>query len=130
MQNFDNIEHGDVCCWQHLGNKMATRMILCPECGNKRCPKATDCSLDCTNSNEPGQAGSVYGTPVDSITQAEDDGYDGSEYSPEELAALDEYFQRYGKMASLYEELIQLEEDPTRRQQLQLLLASLHEDNK
>lgn len=36
------------------------RMILCPQCGNKRCPKATDHKLDCTNSNEPGQAGSDY----------------------------------------------------------------------
>lgn len=36
------------------------RMILCPTCGNKRCPKASDHRLDCTGSNEPGQAGSVY----------------------------------------------------------------------
>lgn len=35
-------------------------MILCPTCGNKRCPKATDISLGCTNSNEPGQPGSAY----------------------------------------------------------------------
>ena len=38
-----------------------TRMILCPSCGNKRCPRATDHSLECTNSNEPGQKGSRYG---------------------------------------------------------------------
>lgn len=38
------------------------RMFLCPTCGNKRCPKATDHRLDCTDSNEPGQAGSRYGT--------------------------------------------------------------------
>ena len=37
-----------------------TRMILCPECGNKRCPKASNHILPCTNSNEPNQAGSVY----------------------------------------------------------------------
>lgn len=36
-------------------------MYLCPTCGNKRCPKATDHRLDCTNSNEPGQVGSRYG---------------------------------------------------------------------
>lgn len=36
------------------------RMILCPECGNKRCPKASDHRLDCTGSNEPGQPGSIY----------------------------------------------------------------------
>lgn len=35
-------------------------MRLCPECGNKRCPKASDHELACTNSNEPGQPGSVY----------------------------------------------------------------------
>lgn len=35
-------------------------MIVCPQCGNKRCPKATDHRLDCTGSNEPGQAGSVH----------------------------------------------------------------------
>lgn len=29
-------------------------------CGNKRCPKATDHRLACTNSNEPGQPGSDY----------------------------------------------------------------------
>ena len=36
------------------------KMILCPECGNKRCPKASDHRLECTGSNEPGQAGSIY----------------------------------------------------------------------
>ena len=38
----------------------ATRMIVCPTCGNKRCPHASDHDLDCTNSNDPGQPGSVY----------------------------------------------------------------------
>ena len=38
----------------------ATRMILCPTCGNKRCPHATDHNLECTGSNEPGQEGSRY----------------------------------------------------------------------
>lgn len=37
-----------------------TKMILCPVCGNKRCPHASDHYLPCTGSNEPGQAGSVY----------------------------------------------------------------------
>jgi len=35
------------------------RMVVCPECGNKRCPHASDHELTCTNSNEPGQPGSV-----------------------------------------------------------------------
>lgn len=38
----------------------ATKMILCPVCGNKRCPKASDHRLECTNSNEKGQNGSIY----------------------------------------------------------------------
>jgi hypothetical protein len=36
------------------------RMVLCPTCGNKRCPHATDHRNACTNSNEPGQVGSSY----------------------------------------------------------------------
>lgn len=36
------------------------RMVVCETCGNKRCPHATDCDLDCTGSNEPGQKGSVW----------------------------------------------------------------------
>lgn len=38
-------------------------MIVCPECGNKRCPRATYHGVNhpCTASNEPGQPGSVYG---------------------------------------------------------------------
>ena len=34
--------------------------IVCPDCGNKRCPRSTDHNLACTNSNEPGQPGSRY----------------------------------------------------------------------
>jgi hypothetical protein len=37
-----------------------SRMILCPVCGNKRCPRATNHTNLCTNSNEPGQPGSRY----------------------------------------------------------------------
>ena len=39
---------------------LAIRMVLCPQCGNKRCPKATDHELKCTGSNQPGQPGSNY----------------------------------------------------------------------
>ena len=37
-----------------------TRMITCRECGNKRCPHATDHRFACTGSNEPGHTGSRY----------------------------------------------------------------------
>lgn len=45
-----------------LGNLplSATKMILCPKCGNKRCPRASNHRLECTGSNAPGQPGSVY----------------------------------------------------------------------
>lgn len=34
--------------------------VVCSICGNKRCPKATDCNLECTGSNDVGQPGSIY----------------------------------------------------------------------
>lgn len=39
-----------------------TRMIVCPTCGNKRCPHAEDHEFQCTGSNEPNQVG----TPISS----------------------------------------------------------------
>jgi hypothetical protein len=45
---------------QKKGLDFQSVMQSCPVCGNKRCPKATDHDLDCTHSNEPGQAGSSY----------------------------------------------------------------------
>lgn len=41
--------------------KMMRTMILCVDCGNKRCPRATNHENACTNSNEVGQEGSIYG---------------------------------------------------------------------
>lgn len=46
------------CAPNRIGGPM--RMIVCPECGNKRCPHATDHRNACTGSNEPGQTGSAY----------------------------------------------------------------------
>ncbi|EHM46036.1 hypothetical protein [Yokenella regensburgei] len=36
------------------------RFVVCPDCGNKRCPHANDHRNTCTGSNEPGQEGSAY----------------------------------------------------------------------
>ncbi|EPJ5512418.1 hypothetical protein LB143_000793 [Citrobacter freundii] len=36
------------------------RFVVCPECGNKRCPHANDHRNACTGSNEPGQEGGEY----------------------------------------------------------------------
>lgn len=46
------------CCWKC--SPEFPGMLLCPTCGNKRCPHASDHTLACTSSNEPGQTGSVY----------------------------------------------------------------------
>ena len=35
-------------------------MVVCQDCGNKRCPKSTHHGNECTGSNEPGQIGSRY----------------------------------------------------------------------
>lgn len=36
------------------------RFVVCPVCGNKRCPHANDHRNACSGSNEPGQEGSAY----------------------------------------------------------------------
>ncbi|HHJ4376157.1 TPA: hypothetical protein ACQJWS_000820 [Citrobacter freundii] len=36
------------------------RFVVCPDCGNKRCPHANDHRNACTGSNEPGQEGGEY----------------------------------------------------------------------
>ncbi|WP_368981367.1 hypothetical protein [Klebsiella pneumoniae] len=36
------------------------RFVVCPDCGNKRCPRANDHRNACARSNEPGQEGSAY----------------------------------------------------------------------
>lgn len=36
------------------------RFVVCPDCGNKRCPKANNHSLACTGSNDVGQVGSSW----------------------------------------------------------------------
>ncbi len=41
------------CCKD--ADDIQSRMILCRECGNKRCPKAQNHRMQCTRSNEPGQ---------------------------------------------------------------------------
>lgn len=58
-----------VCCWRCADKQIDPRtgfkrsmltFIVCPDCGNKRCPRATDHQNACTGSNEPGQKGSRY----------------------------------------------------------------------
>lgn len=51
------------------------RFVVCPECGNKRCPKANNHNLQCTGSNDVGQLGSSWehvGRPVDPINAGDE----------------------------------------------------------
>jgi hypothetical protein len=43
-----------------LMNPLGMPFIVCPTCGNKRCPRATDHRENCSGSNKPGQEGSIY----------------------------------------------------------------------
>lgn len=50
-------------CWCHECTKtdpFQQVMAVCPVCGNKRCPFATDHNGTCSASNEPGQWGSRF----------------------------------------------------------------------
>lgn len=47
-------------CWCHTCDPATVRFVVCPDCGNKRCPKATHHAHACTNSNDPGQPGSLW----------------------------------------------------------------------
>lgn len=62
MRNLESKKAGLCCCYSCVRRRGEVRafMIVCTECGNKRCPKASDHALACTGSNEPGQDGSVY----------------------------------------------------------------------
>ena len=44
----------------HGWPRTMSHFIVCPNCGNKRCPRATDHNLACTGSNDLGQPGSRY----------------------------------------------------------------------
>ena len=59
------------CCFMHEKSDLRAQFaemwgfhrlfIVCNVCGNRRCPKASDCALECTGSNASGQVGSVFG---------------------------------------------------------------------
>lgn len=53
-----------LCCHKcfRLHNLAPMFMLVCPICGNKRCPHASDHELACTGSNASDQPGSIYST--------------------------------------------------------------------
>ena len=64
----------NIWCWCRQCRPDVVTMILCPTCGNKRCPHANDHRNACTGSNEPGQPGSAYPQPEKFRTSAKDSG--------------------------------------------------------
>lgn len=66
-------DDGECGCWTCINKRAETitdsyrrltflsRFIVCPDCGNKRCPKGTNHELACTGSNDAEQPGSRYG---------------------------------------------------------------------
>lgn len=57
--------NGADACWCHTCRPVTItdmRFVVCPDCGNKRCPRANDHRKACSGSNEPGQVGSAYPT--------------------------------------------------------------------
>ena len=61
--NFRENAETSTKCWCHTCRPVTIsdmRFVVCPECGNKRCPHTNDHRNACTGSNEPGQEGSAY----------------------------------------------------------------------
>ncbi|MDM3469824.1 ead/Ea22-like family protein [Citrobacter sp. Cb041] len=61
--NFRENAETSTKCWCHTCRPVTMsdmRFVVCPDCGNKRCPRANDHRNACTGSNEPGQIGSAY----------------------------------------------------------------------
>lgn len=61
--NFRENAETSTKCWCHTCRPVTvtdSRFVVCPVCGNKRCPHANDHRNACTGSNEPGQEGSAY----------------------------------------------------------------------
>lgn len=61
--NFRENAETSTKCWCRTCRPVTfadSRFVVCPDCGNKRCPRANDHRNACTGSNEPGQIGSAY----------------------------------------------------------------------
>lgn len=72
--NFRENAETSTKCWCRTCRPVTfadSHFVVCPECGNKRCPHANDHRHACTGSNEPGQEGSAYpAAPQQEVTQA------------------------------------------------------------
>lgn len=59
------------CFPYESSNPLSIRMILCQECGNKRCPKAQNHRFRCKNSNEPNQIGEIEMTASNALKECD-----------------------------------------------------------
>lgn len=62
-KNFRENAETSTKCWCRTCRPVTIsdmRFVVCPDCGNKRCPHANDHRNACTGSNEPGQEGGAY----------------------------------------------------------------------
>jgi hypothetical protein len=59
------------CFPYNVLNSESCRMILCPKCGNKRCPYAEWHGYECTDSNEPNQVGIVSADAIKLMNKVE-----------------------------------------------------------
>lgn len=53
------VVEGCDCCYCRPITLKDMRFVVCPECHNKRCPKAQYHGFKCTNSNEANQKGEL-----------------------------------------------------------------------
>ncbi|MDN4237944.1 hypothetical protein OA819_04400 [Citrobacter freundii] len=63
LQGADGNSQINPDCWRRTCRPITLRdmrFVVCPDCGNKRCPRANNHRNACTGSNAPGQDGSAY----------------------------------------------------------------------
>ena len=70
-------------CRCHQCEPDAGWMVVCPKCGNKRCPKARHHKWKCTNSNDTHQIGELED---DSDAHYEATGIPAPDYDPDDVA--------------------------------------------
>lgn len=98
------------------------RMVLCPECGNKRCPHATDHRYACTGSNDIGQVGVDVADMAHRAPQCLINGADMMQEEIEAIAQRPTYCKADGEAVTLSraerDALVAMARDGLRYQQL------------
>lgn len=77
------------------------RMVLCPVCGNKRCPRASNHVYACTGSNEVGQVGADVADMAHRAPQCLINGADMTQEEIEAIAQRPTYCKTDGEAVTL-----------------------------